>query len=43
MCGFGLRPKDQFPNHNCGAAGGEIKSAAFDSCTAVKVPFKCSN
>lgn len=43
MCGFGLKPKDQFLNPSCGAARRETKSAAFDSCTAVKVRFKRSD
>lgn len=43
MCGFGLKPEDQFLNPNCGAARREMESAALDSCTAVKVRFKRSD
>lgn len=30
MCGFGLKPMDQFLNPNWGAARREMKSAAYD-------------
>lgn len=43
MCGFGLKPKDQFLNPNRGAARREVKSAAFDSRAAAKLRFKRSD